>query len=483
MKTSRSRSLRALGAILVGSSLVLGAGAITSGPMARAEPSGNAPATAQAREKEAFDLAQRAYVYGYPLVLMDLTRRVMTNVPAPRDDKAPMGQLAHMSRLPDPSFTTVVSPNVDTLYSSAWVDVSNEPAVLHVPDTGDRYYLMQMLDNWTNTFASPGKRTTGTRAKDFAIVGPMWTGTLPAGMTEIRSPTEKVWILGRIQTNGPDDVPAVQTLQKQLTLSPLNAHGGTAPTRVDATLDMKTPPAQQVARMDALTFFGRLADLLRENPPPASDGDMIQGLQRLGIAPGEKLDRRKLDPVTLRAMQRAVPAAKASITKAIPEGARHVNGWDVRTTDIGRYGNDYMRRAAVAMAGLGASLPEDAVYPTAMQDAEGAALNGAKRYVLHFDRASLPPVQAFWSVTVYDDRHFLAANPIHRYALGDRDPLTYNPDGSLDLYLQNTRPEGHESNWLPVPKGKFNLIMRLYSPKPEVLDGRWSPPAVRPSGS
>lgn len=439
---------------------------------------------ATASDIDVQSIAEEAYIYGYPLVLMDISKQVMTNVANVSATKAPINQFVHLRTFPDASFTDVVSPNADTLYSSAMLDLSREPIILSVPDTNGRYYLFQMLSAWTNVFASPGKRTTGTRAGNFAIVGPTWTGTLPPGVTEYRSPTNLVWILGRTQTNGPSDYAAVHALQNKYKLTPLSAWGTNyrPPTNVatDPNLDMTTPPVDQAANLSAPDFFERLAKLMKANPPAKADDPILARMAEIGIVPGRTFNTGRLDQPFLTALAKARNAAKAKIAARASNdpSSPTINGWQI-AYDLGTYGTDYLLRAFVALYGLGANLPEDAIYPRTAVDSTGAALDGANRYVIHFEKDQVPPVNAFWSLTMYNDRQFFVANPINRYAIGDRDALKFNADGSLDIYIQNAAPGAtKESNWLPAPSGKFNMLMRLYWPKPEVLDRTWQPPGV-----
>jgi hypothetical protein len=439
-------------------------------------------ARAQDQKNDVFTDGIDAYIYGYPLVLMDVTRRFMTNVPAPTAGRAPINQLGHRKEFPTPESKGVVSPNADTLYSVAWLDLTHEPMVLHVPDTKGRYYVMQLLDAWTNVFAAPGKRTTGTGEGNFAIIGPGWKGDIPAGLTPIRSPTNMVWLLGRTQTNGPADFAAVHAAQQQYALTPLRAWGTpyTPPdaVSVDPGADTKTPPVKQVREMDANTFFKTLATLMASNAPGDADGPMVARLKRLGMVPGGDFDMERLGPATAKALRRAVQTARRRLAATPAIGGDIENGWRV-DRNMGRYGTEYLRRALVASAALGANLPEDALYPYTEVDGDGRKLSGAHRYVLHFDKGQTPPTKAFWSLTMYNSDHFFVENPIGRYAIGDRDALAYNQDGSLDLLLQREAPGGRESNWLPAPAGPFNLILRIYWPRPEVMRGTWKPPAVQ----
>jgi DNA sulfur modification protein DndE len=395
-----------------------------------------------------------------------------------------MGQFANLRKYPTAAFKEVTAPNADTLYSAAWLDLSKGPWVLHVPDENGRYYLMPMLDGWTNVFADPGKRTTGTQAGDFAIIGPNWEGELPDGVKALKSPTNMVWIIGRTYCTGtPEDYQAVHAIQDKYSLTPLSAWGKqyAAPARVpvDPKVDMKTPPRDQVNRMSAGTFFQKLARLMKDNPPADADAPMVAKLARLGIVPGQGFDIKKLGPAPARGLQAGAQDGLKQIVAEIPRAGKDVNGW--RVTLTGEYGTNYLFRSAIAFAGLGANLPQDACYPTTGVDAAGKPLDGAHRYVMHFaNKGALPPVDGFWSLTMYDAQYFFVANPLNRYTLSQRNDLKASADGSIDLYLQHDSPgKDRESNWLPAPKGRFVLMLRLYWPKELFLDGTWQPPAVR----
>jgi hypothetical protein len=245
---------------------------------------------------------------------------------------------------------------------------------------------------------------------------------------------------------------------------------------------MQTPPLEQVNRMPAAEYFGYAAELMKVNPPHIVDQPIVARLKRLGIEVGQSFDFEKADPAVRAALdQAAVDGLKALYAK-IPTLARVVNGWQMNTDTMGVYGTYYLKRAIVAMVGLGANLPEDAIYPLNVADSEGQPLAGARKYLLHFGKDELPPASAFWSITLYDQDGFQVANPLNRFAIGDRDALRYNSDGSLDLYVQHGSPgPDRASNWLPAPAGPFNLTMRLYAPRAEALDGRWAPPPVKPA--
>ncbi|MGA7234553.1 MAG: DUF1254 domain-containing protein [Bryobacteraceae bacterium] len=435
-------------------------------------------------EQEAYEIGVEAYTYFYPMVLMDVTRRQAVNEEAGQSiGRGPMNTFAHVPIFPPADFRDVVRPNFDTLYSVAWLDLRKEPVVVAAPDTQGRYYMLPMLDMWTDVFACPGKRTTGTGASRFAVVPPGWQGKLPEAVQRINAPTPFVWIIGRTQTNGAKDYEAVHKVQAGYTITPLSQLGKAAPPvmlTIDPTVDMKTAPMTQVNNMAAVSFFEYAAELLKVNPPHITDQPIVARMRRIGIEPGKSFDLGKTDATVKRSLERAAPDALKAMKEKIPTLARVVNGWQMNTDTMGVYGNFYLKRAIVALLGLGANLPEDAVYPLNIGDADGKPLKGTNQYTLHFGKNEIPPAKAFWSVTLYDKEGFPTANDLKRNALGDRDALKLNADGSLDLYIQHTSPGiEKESNWLPAPAGDFNLTMRVYSPKVEAIDGRWAPPAVR----
>jgi hypothetical protein len=448
-------------------------------------PAPGQPPPAPVSEDEAAEIAVEAYIYAYPMLLMDTTRRVRTNAETADTAKrrAPVNQFSHAAAFPDARFTDVVRPNADTLYSTLWFDVTAEPLVIRVPDSGGRYYLLQMLDLWTDVFAAPGKRTSGTGTRAFAVIGPKWEGKLPDGVEAIRAPTGTGWVIGRTQTNGAEDYANVHKFQAGITAAPLSAWGKdyTPPKgKFDAAIP-NDPPPEQVAKMDAATFFARFAELTKDNPPHANDHPMLARLRRIGLEPGKPFDLAQASPEVRRALEKAAEVARKKIAAEVRRAGVPVNHWRMLTPPIGTYGTDYLRRAGVAFFALGANVSEDSLYPTALTDADGKSFDSAGKYVLQFPRGQLPPVRAFWSLTMYNDRQFFADNPINRFALGDRDKLTFNDDGSLTLYIQRMSPgKERESNWLPAPKeGGFSMNLRLYWPRPEALDGTWKPPPVR----
>lgn len=435
---------------------------------------------------EAVAIAEEAYIYGYSLVTMEMTRRIMTNVAEVEGTRGPMGHLIRVRAYPTAAFKDVTAPNADTLYTTAWIDVAEEPWVLSLPDANDRYYLFPMLSGWTDVFQVPGRRTTGTGPQKYAITGPGWKGTLPEGVKEYKSPTGLVWILGRIYCTGtPEDYTAVHKMQDEISIVPLSSYGKpyTPPAgKVNPDIDMKTAVRDQVNGFDTAAYFNLLATLMQENPPAEADAPMIAKMAKLGIAPGKPFEFDKLDPAVQTALKDVPKESFEQIMAHFKTAGEHVNGW-LFTTGTGLYGTDYIQRALVTAIGLGANRPQDAVYPTSETDADGNPYSGANKYVMHFAKGELPPVDGFWSLTMYNAEYFFVDNPLNRYTLSARNDLKKNADGSVDLYLQHENPgPDKESNWLPAPTGKFIPMLRLYWPKetpPSILDGTWKIPAVK----
>ncbi len=432
--------------------------------------------------EQATQLGAGVFIFGFPLVLMEMTRRKMTNVEAPVALTAPANQFAHVTSFPDANFHDVVSPNADTLYSSAFLNLTDEPIVLSVPDTGGRYYLMPTLDGWSNVFASPGSRTTGTGEGAYAYCGPHFDGSLPDGVERIDCPTSMAWIIGRTQTNGQADFEAVHEVQSGFTLTPLSALGTDytpPPAGIDPDVDMDMGPDAKVLSLTDEEFLSTLGTLMADNPPKAADAPMVNQLAALGVIPGEKFEAAALGDL-MDAVSTGIEAVKEKLSESPPQELE--NGWIVIRDGIGTYGTNYEMRAFVAHIGLGANLPQDAIYPMTLVDADGATLNGSNRYTLHFDAGETPPVHAFWSRTMYDMEQFFVDNPIDRYAIGDRDELQTNDDGSVNLQIQHDEPEAGTSNWLPAPEGDFNVMLRMYWPKDPMLDGSWKLPGVKKTG-
>lgn len=434
---------------------------------------------------EEFWLASDAYIFGYPLVTMEMTRRVITNAAKVEGTHGPMGQIIKLREYPSAAFRDITAPNADTLYTTAFIDVGKEPWVLSIPDMKDRYFLFPMLDGWTTVFQVPGKRTTGTAAQTYAITGPGWQGTLPPGVKEYKAPTSIVWILGRIYCTGtPEDYAAVHALQDECKLVPLSSYGKsyTPPAgTVDPSIDMKTAVREQVNRMSATEYFTLLAKLMKDNPPAAADAPELAKFARIGLVAGQDFDTSKFDPT----FEKRIPQVsfdRIMLQFKVGKPVKHINGFAYDTV-TGIYGTDYLNRALVTAIGLGANRIEDAVYPTSQKDADGRDYEGKNKYVMQFAKGELPPAEGFWSLTMYNAEYFFVENPINRYSISARDNLKPNPDGSVDLYIQNESPgKDKESNWLPAPTGKFVLMLRMYWPRekpPSILDATWKIPPVK----
>ncbi|HEX7674743.1 MAG TPA: DUF1254 domain-containing protein [Bdellovibrio sp.] len=440
--------------------------------------------TAEAGVREARILAEQVYAFGYPLVIMDVTKDMMTHSAMATESAAPLNQFVHKKTSPDDSTTDVASPNADTLYSSAWLDLSNGPVVLSLPDLGNRYYLMQMMSAWTDVFANPGSRTTGNGKIDFVVTGPNWHGTVPVGLQQIKAPTNDVWIIGRTQTNGPRDYDKVHALQQKYTLIPLSSWGQTyvppSDVRVKEGVNMTQTPVDQVEALSGLDFFTRMAESMKRNPPTDQDGLMLEKMKRIGLVPGRSFDAAKLSPDLRAALNEGAIAALNKIINAAKNPKSEKSGGWAYNFDRGRYGTNYSNRATVAKTELGASLPQDTTYARAAYDSRARRLNGKNNYVIHFAKGKLPPVEAFWSVTMYNDKFAFVKNPLNKYAVGSNGPLVFNKDGSLTLFVQYQPPaKRYLANWLPTPQGNFALTARFYWPKKEILNRSWRMPGVQ----
>ena len=436
---------------------------------------------------ELLEIVGEAYLFGYPLLLMDMTKKVTTNIELPHPSRAmaPINQLGHYREFPDHNMKAVVKPNVDTYYSNAWLDLSVEPQILSMPAT-NRYYLLPFYDAYSNVFASPGTRTTGTTAQTFMIAGPDWKGETPEGFQLIQAPTNMVWMIGRIQVDSPEDgATTVKQIQDKMKLVPFSSYGKKEYAQPTGSVQKELQnviPSKAIQELDVNTYLNRVAELMVSNPPKPADSSMMRKLAKIGLVPGKPF-RLETNNLIAKTKLKALPEyihSKMEDTRDNPDPALMTNGWRIITEGLGSYGTDYSRRAYIDFVGLGANWPEDAVYPTCVFDSQGDHLDASNTYQLHFDADQMPPVNAFWSITAYNEDEFLIENDLNRFALGDRDDITFNKDGSLDLYVQTNPPEASKlTNWLPIPKtGRFTLTMRLYWPKEKVMTGKWEPPSL-----
>jgi len=442
----------------------------------------------RAKELAAYIRGMYGYAYGFPLVLMDVTRGVMTAASRSGEYSAPINQFHRLREFVDPDFKNVVRISRNSLWSTAFLDLDQEPIVFSQPDTKGRYLVAQVMNMWTDNFASFGSRSTGDEPGNFLIVGPRWNGTPPPDIKETRRcSTRYAWILVQIAAAGPQDFPEVHALQDELRLTPLSAWGEpySPPddVPVDPTVDTTATPFDQVRLMDGPTFFNHLATALDDNPPYPADAPMLKRLEKLGVEPGKDFDASRVDPATAKGMSRAAKKVWTTLESG-PYSMKTVNGW-LLPLNLGRYGTDYNTRAFIAFVGLGALSSEDAVYPSAFVDGEGGPLDGANEYVLRFEKDKLLPSHSgVWSISAYRE-NFYVHNPIERYGITSGMPLRYNEDGSLDVYIQARSPGPEkEANWLPCPPGgPFNLSIRVYQPRSELLDGRAEDNIVVEAGS
>jgi hypothetical protein len=448
-------------------------------------------------EKQAHDIGVEAYEYAYPLVLMGLTRAMAISSSDEKSGSTPLNKFVHHREFSQTNDRKVVRPNNDLLYSVAWVDLAKEPVVVSVPDTQERFFFLTMLDGWSEVFACPGKRTAGAEPGNFAIVGPRWKGAIPAGVTRLNSATNDVWILGRVEAKDKSDLVSANTIQNGFKIALLSnyikaaggaenstdadsSHVQVAKSRQSARLECTAQlPSTQIAEMSAERFFSTFAELLFSNPPHKEDAAIVAKLKVIGIEPGSDFHFDKLSPQTSAALESAVIDAKAIIIERAKTISVNENGWSVERKIAGVYGTNYLDRAAVSMIGAGLNRLDDAIYPSCNVDSQGQPLSGERSYVIHFDKTQLPPVKAFWSISLYDSQGFSVDNAINRISLSDHDGLKYGGDGCLDIYVQHENPgSDKQANWLPTPKENFNLLMRLYWPKSAILSGIWMPPAV-----
>ena len=427
-------------------------------------------------EVPAYVHAMEGYAYGFPLVMMDLTKGVMTAASQSGEYSAPMNQFARVRTFVDPDFKNVVRVTPNSLMTHGFVDLEEEPFVYSHPDTKGRFTVMQATNMWTDVFASVGSRT-GTKAGDFLIAGPNWSDTTPGGITQtFRCSTRYVWVVVQLAAANEQEFPEIHRLQDQLQLTPLSAWGqpytppGNVP--VDPAVDTTATPYDQLRLMSGVDFFKRLARLLQDNPPYAADAPILKKLEKIGVEPGQDFDIDRLGLKHAEALNRAAKHVWGEVESAPPQMA-NVNGW-LLALNLGQYGTDYNTRTVVAWFGLNALPAEDCVYPCAFVDGDAKPLDGASQYVLHFEKDGVPPTHSgIWSVSAYRE-NFSVRNPIERYGILSGMPLKYNTDGSLDIYIQAKSPgAAKEANWLPCPpSGPFNVTIRAYQPKQEMLDGR-----------
>lgn len=375
------------------------------------------------------------------------------------------------AKLATPSLK-VAGPNIDTIYGFAWLDLSKEPVVLGVPDTADRYYSIQLIDAYENVFAYVGRRETGTKAGTYVIAPPGWRGETPAGAKVIQSPTSLVFALTRTLVRGEKDATVAAELQKHYRLAPLSDWPLAAKDGVVQDDVLNILPALDLASGGGAAFFDELNALVKAYPPTGQEGANFARLAALGLGTDTFAANKASDAVLTDALKRASAKIKAVNVAEIE------NGWRVNR-HITRFIQDPAERAATNAYGPGAHIAEEALYFSAVGDADKQPLSGANTYTLTFAKGQLPPVDAFWSLILYGPDFFLVDNPLNRYGINDRTPgLKRNADGSLTLIISHTPPKD-TANWLPAPEGKFQLLFRTYQPRAPLLDGRYKLPPLQ----
>lgn len=426
--------------------------------------------------------AAQSYVFVLPLVVMDLTREVATATDTAGESKAPPNQFAVMTKYPDANFREVPRTGLDTLFATAWADLSAEPLVLSVPDTSGRYYVIALFDMWSNVFASIGKRTAGTGAETYLIAGPDWDGTVPVGIGQVyRSPTRYVWVNGQMQADGANDYTAVNALQKQYKLTPLSKWGSAWTPQQQGAANAAAnsgQPVEVIRNMTAEQFYGRAARLMSGNPPAPADARAVARMTRLGINPGDTVDLSTLDGPAAWALK--ISMKMLGLLEWGAAKGKTKDGWMIMPADMARWDTDYVNRAGISLIGLGAIWREDIQYPTAFKDGDDDQLDSANAYVLRFEKGQMPPNEATWSVSIYDPDGWYVPNDLDRYHLAPWMPLNKNPDGSLDIWIGAENPgAAKEANWLPAPKsGPFNLTVRIFWPKGAALNGTYQVPGL-----
>jgi hypothetical protein len=443
--------------------------------------------------KEAQEIAIDAYIYGYSLITSDVIRVQVSNVPKVEELRAPTGTFFNVKLYPPATYHVVSSPNADTLYSAAWLDLS-EPQVFSHPVIKHRFFTFELVDLWMIVKDSVGVNTSGSKAMTYLFTGPGWKGTVPAGMTHISFPTRYMFILGRTYALvTKEDLAKVHALQAQYKIVPLSAYGKSytfkaPPVNPNPGISMTEAPQKAILGLGTTGYFNLMTKLMGSTaPPPAEDAPTLARMAKIGIVPGKPFDPSKLDPAVQAALKDVPEMAVKRMTAAYESLGKDVNGWRV-TTVGGHFGTNYLERGAYALKGWPSQLPNVSVFPTTFVDSTGQKLSGAHKYTLTFPKGQLPPVNplAFWSITMYENDPtglWFYPNPLNKRTVSPRNQLKFNKDGSLTLYFQHESPgKDKEANWLPAPEGPFALTLRIYWPNtkpPSILDGTWQPPAIQ----
>lgn len=432
------------------------------------------------KDYEVSKLLEEAYLYAYPLVLLDLIKDMVTNTEQVTDTKAPLGQLFHAKTLATPKMTSLTRPNVDTVYSQAYIDLGNEPYLLYKPKT-DRYCSIQLFDGYSRTPEILGTGALGgSKEHTYAFVGPFYTGSLPNGVIRVNVPTDFLWLLIRTKCFGKDDLPQVHAVQEKLNLFPLAAYGEEyAPPKGVYKKEHDFIALQKIAQMPLQEFFERFNKLAEHNPGLEEDKPALTRFKALGIGAGEIFCLDVFSPAVRAQGETLNQLLDPEFSSKYAEVAME-NGWLSMSGNVGTFGTNYAFRAIVAFGGF-ANPVSMAVYPSMSHDANGQLLRGSKNYKLHFESGMLPPHKkgGWWSLTAYDAPGHVIDNPLDRYNISEQSSFKQNSDGSLDIYIRPAHPGAdREANWLPICPEVFALTMRIYLPEETVLTGEWKMPVL-----
>jgi len=453
--------------------------------MANAQDKPSTLSPDEANAKQAYAIGVQAYIWGYPMVVMQKSRDAMTRAgDAPGTAEqfkktgkffAPVNQVANAWGMLGPKFSAVQSGNSDTLYTVIWYDSSSEPYVLHLPEAKGRYYTFQFIDAYTNNFRYASTRTMGSQEQNYALVAPGWSGKIPKGVIRVDCPTPTGFIIGRWFVASEKDVAAVNAIQKQVTMTPLSSYG-----------EKYTPPKVKVvpARKYSgdLAFFEQLGDTLVINGAPAADAGLLGLFKNIGLTIDHGFDPSALSDGEKKSLAQAVTDGESMLAAKSASMGKDVNGWQLSPVLDDYFGDSYLFRAAIGYQAMFVNTPIEAYYPSVFKDADGKVLDGSSgEYTITFPKGKTPPVSAFWSVTMYDARkRLMVENSIDRYKIGSADQLKPDADGSTTIYIQADSPgKDKESNWLPAPREPFYMLLRMYLPKIEVLNGQYEIPAVK----
>jgi hypothetical protein len=434
--------------------------------------------------KQAYALGVQAYIWGYPMVVMQKSRDQMTkagDAPVTREqfDKtgqffAPVNQVGTAWGMLGPKFSAVQSGNSDTQYSVTWYDSSEEPYILHLPDAKGRYYTYQFIDAWTNNYHYASTRTMGSQEQNYALVAPGWKGKLPQNVTRVNSPTPTGFIIGRWFVADEKDVAAVNALQEQVTMTPLSSYG-----KAYTPPPVPVVPAKQYS--GDLAFFEQLGDTLVLNGAPAADAGLLGLLENMGLTIDHGFDPSALSDEAKDGLAQAITDGEAMLAAKSADMGKTVNGWQYAPVLEEYFGTDYMLRGAIGYQAMFENTPIEAYYPGVFVDTNGKTLDGsAGNYTMTFPKGQTPPVGAFWSTSMYDaKKRLMVENSIKRYKIGSADDLKTGADGSTTIYIQADSPgKDKESNWLPAPKEPYYMLFRMYLPQIEALNGQYELPGV-----